>query len=99
VECCPSLGLYSEELKIPISAFAADLDDHHINTALCPGGKERMRRQMNGIASGRVDLGPLVTHHDPLYGIIEACDLFAASPRWRAQNHGETVTISWQVRG
>ncbi len=72
-----SLGVYSEDLKIPLSAFAAGLGDHRINTALCPGGKERMRRLMNVIASGRVDLGLLVTHHYPLQDIVAAYDLFA----------------------
>ena len=57
-----SLGVYSSDLTIPLSAFAAGLGDHRINTALCPGGKERMRRLMNVVESGRVDLGPLVTH-------------------------------------
>jgi threonine dehydrogenase-like Zn-dependent dehydrogenase len=47
-----SLGVYSEDLKIPL-AFAAGLGDHKINTALCPGGKERMRRLMNVMASNR----------------------------------------------
>jgi threonine dehydrogenase-like Zn-dependent dehydrogenase len=72
-----SLGVYSEDLKIPLSAFAAGLGDHRINTALCPGGKERMRRLMNVIASQRLDLGPLVTHHYQLDDIVAAYDLFA----------------------
>lgn len=71
-----SLGVYSEDLTIPLSAFAAGLGDHKINTALCPGGKERMRRLMNIIAAGRVDLDPLVTHHYALDNILEAYDLF-----------------------
>jgi alcohol dehydrogenase len=57
-----SLGVHSSDLTIPLSAFAAGLGDHRINTALCPGEKERMRRLMNVVASGRVDLGLLVTH-------------------------------------
>src|SRR5690606_282137 len=57
-----SLGVYSEELVLPLDAFAAGLGDHRINTALCPGGKERMRRLMNVVASNRLDLGVLVTH-------------------------------------
>jgi len=72
-----SLGVYSEDLKIPLSAFAAGLGDHRINTALCPGGKERMRRLMNVIAAQRLDLGPLVTHHYALDDIAAAYDLFA----------------------
>jgi threonine dehydrogenase-like Zn-dependent dehydrogenase len=72
-----SLGVYSSDLTIPMSAFAAGLGDHKINTALCPGGKERMRRLMNVVASGRIDLGVLVTHHYKLDNIVEAYDLFS----------------------
>jgi len=72
-----SLGVYSTDLHIPLSAFAAGLGDHKINTALCPGGKERMRRLMNVIAAQRVDLGVLVTHHYRLDDIVAAYDLFA----------------------
>ena len=72
-----SLGVYSSDLTIPVSAFAAGLGDHRINTALCPGGKERMRRLMNVIAANRLDLGPLVTHQRRLDEIVEAYDLFA----------------------
>ena len=72
-----SLGVYSEDLTIPLAQFAAGLGDHTIRTALCPGGKERMRRLMNVVASGRVDLGVLVTHHYKLDDIVAAYDLFA----------------------
>jgi threonine dehydrogenase-like Zn-dependent dehydrogenase len=72
-----SLGVYSSDLTIPLGAFAAGLGDHRIVTTLCPGGKERMRRLMGAIASGRVDLRPMVTHRFPLERIGEAYDLFA----------------------
>ena len=72
-----SLGVYSSDLTIPVSAFAAGLGDHRINTALCPGGKERMRRLMNVVASSRVDLGVLVTHTYKLDDIVAAYELFA----------------------
>jgi len=72
-----SLGVYSSDLTIPLSAFAAGLGDHRINTALCPGGKERMRRLMKVVESSRVDLGVLVTHHYKLDDIVAAYDLFA----------------------
>ena len=69
--------MYSSDLTVPLSAFAAGLGDHRINTALCPGGKERMRRLMNVVASSRLDLGVLVTHHYKLDDIVAAYDLFA----------------------
>ncbi|PMC16267.1 NAD(P)-dependent alcohol dehydrogenase [Oligella urethralis] len=71
-----SLGVYSEDVVIPINAFAAGLGDHTIKTALCPGGKERMRRLLNVIESGAVDLEPLVTHTRPLDDIVAAYDMF-----------------------
>src|SRR5208283_2023124 len=57
-----SLGVYSTDLTIPLGAFAAGLGDHRIVTTLCPGGKERMRRLISVIRSGRFDPRPLVTH-------------------------------------
>ncbi|PZW36917.1 threonine dehydrogenase-like Zn-dependent dehydrogenase [Humitalea rosea] len=72
-----SLGVYSTDLTIPYDAFAAGLGDHTIVTTLCPGGKERMRRLMEVIANGRLDLKPLVTHRFTLDQIVEAYDLFS----------------------
>jgi threonine dehydrogenase-like Zn-dependent dehydrogenase len=72
-----SLGVYSGDLKIPLGAFAAGLGDLKIVTTLCPGGKERMRRLMNIVSSGRADLKPLVTHRFKLDAIEAAYDLFA----------------------
>ncbi|WP_412852097.1 NAD(P)-dependent alcohol dehydrogenase [Ectothiorhodospira shaposhnikovii] len=72
-----SLGVYSSDLTIPMDAFCAGLGDHKIVTSLCPGGKERMRRLMQIIANGRLDLGPMVTHRYHLDRIVEAYDLFS----------------------
>lgn len=71
-----SLGVYSGKLQIPYEALAAGIGDHRIVTSLCPGGKERMRRLMEIVRSGRVDLTPLLTHTFPLERISEAYDLF-----------------------
>jgi threonine dehydrogenase-like Zn-dependent dehydrogenase len=72
-----SLGVYSSDLRLPLGAFAAGLGDHKIVTTLCPGGKERMRRLMDVIASERVDTRPLVTHRFKLDEIEAAYDLFS----------------------
>jgi len=72
-----SLGVYSTDLKIPLRPFAAGLADLRIVTTLCPGGKERMRRLMEVVASGRVDLKPLVTHRFKLDDIEAAYELFS----------------------
>ncbi|MDO4904748.1 MAG: NAD(P)-dependent alcohol dehydrogenase [Lautropia sp.] len=72
-----SLGVYSEDLSIPLASFSAGLGDNTIRTALCPGGKERMRRLMNVIEADRLDLSIMVTHHYELDDIADAYDLFA----------------------
>jgi len=71
-----SLGVYSGKLQVPYDAFSAGLGDNRIVTTLCPGGKERMRRLMETVKYGRVDLTPLITHHYPLDRIVEAYQLF-----------------------
>ncbi|NOT39852.1 MAG: NAD(P)-dependent alcohol dehydrogenase [Alphaproteobacteria bacterium] len=73
-----SLGVYSSDLNIPLGAFAAGLGDHTIVTTLCPGGKERMRRLMAVVESGRINLTSLVTHRFKLDQIEEAYELFAS---------------------
>jgi threonine dehydrogenase-like Zn-dependent dehydrogenase len=71
-----SLGVYSGKLQIPYEAFAAGIGDYRLVTTLCPGGKERMRRLMEVVRHGRVDLRPLLTHTFPLEKISDAYDLF-----------------------
>jgi len=71
-----SLGVYSGKLQIPYDAFSAGIGDHRIVTTLCPGGKERMRRLMEIVRRGRVDLTPLLTHTFALDEITEAYQLF-----------------------
>lgn len=73
-----SLGVYSKGLNIPLDAFDGGLGDHKIVTTLCPGGKERMRRLMNIVATGRIDTQPLVTHRFKLDQILEAYELFGS---------------------
>lgn len=71
-----SLGVYSGKLQLPYDAFAAGLGDHKIVTTLCPGGKERMRRLMSMVRSGRFDPTPLMTHSFPLTDIAKGYKLF-----------------------
>ena len=71
-----SLGVYSGKLAIPAEPFAAGLANQKIITTLCPGGKERMRRLMELVRHGRLDLVPLITHTFSLDNIVEAYKLF-----------------------
>ncbi len=72
-----SLGVYSGHLAVPLDAFAAGLGDHKIVTTLCPGGKDRMRRLMELVRYGRLDLRPLLTHRFALENITDAYKLFS----------------------
>src|SRR3984957_12973442 len=71
-----SLGVYSGKLSIPLEPFAAGLGNQKIITTLCPGGKERMRRLIELVRHGRLDLVPLITHTFSLDNIVEAYNLF-----------------------
>jgi alcohol dehydrogenase len=71
-----SLGVYGGKLEIPVEPFVYGIGDKKILTTLCPGGKERMRKLMELVRHGRIDLGKLVTHSFPLDRIEEAYELF-----------------------
>ena len=72
-----SLGMYSDNLKLPYPVIERGLGDYRIVTTLCPGGKERMRRLMEIVRHGRIDLTPLLTHRFPLERITDAYTVFA----------------------
>jgi alcohol dehydrogenase len=72
-----SLGVYSGKLVAPYEAIYAGLANQRIVTTLCPGGKERMRRLMTMVATGRIDLTPLVTHRFALDDLRNAYELFS----------------------
>ena len=72
-----SLGVYAENLRVPVDAFGAGIGDYKVVTTLCPGGKERMRRLLELVRYRRVDLTPLLTHSFPLEQIVDAYRLFS----------------------
>jgi threonine dehydrogenase-like Zn-dependent dehydrogenase len=92
-----SLGVYSQDLKIPLDAFSAGLGDNRIVTTLCPGGKERMRRLLATVEGGRVDTAQLITHHYPLDSIVDAYELFA-NQRRRAQSRHPALAAKYRGR-
>ncbi|MBO0731045.1 MAG: zinc-binding dehydrogenase, partial [Acidimicrobiaceae bacterium] len=71
-----SLGVYAGHLEIPAESYVAGIGDKQILSTLCPGGKERMRRMMELVRNGRLDLTPMITHRFKLDDIEEAYDLF-----------------------
>jgi alcohol dehydrogenase len=71
-----SLGVYGGKLELPLEAYVYGIGDKQILSTLCPGGKERMRKLMEMVRAGRLDLTPLLTHRFELSQIEEAYDLF-----------------------
>jgi threonine dehydrogenase-like Zn-dependent dehydrogenase len=49
-------------VMIPRLDWGVGMSDKTIKTGLCPGGKERMRRLLRLIETGRVDPTPMTTH-------------------------------------
>jgi threonine dehydrogenase-like Zn-dependent dehydrogenase len=73
-----SIGMYSAHLRIPMATIGCGLNDVKIVTSLCPGGKQRMRRLLRMVESGRVNLKPLLTHFFTLDEIHKAYRLSAS---------------------
>jgi threonine dehydrogenase-like Zn-dependent dehydrogenase len=73
-----SLGVYGGKLEIPVEPFVYGIGDKNILTTLCPGGKERMRRLMELVRHGRLDLGSLITHRFDLASIEDAYELVSS---------------------
>ncbi len=49
-------------MKIPRLAWGVGMSDKTIKTALCPGGKVRMKRLLRLLERGRLDPSPMTTH-------------------------------------
>ncbi|HEX6458623.1 MAG TPA: alcohol dehydrogenase catalytic domain-containing protein [Thermoleophilaceae bacterium] len=71
-----SLGVYGGKIEVPVESFVYGIGDKQILTTLCPGGKERMRKLMELVRHGKLDVTPLLTHSYGLEDIEEAYDLF-----------------------
>lgn len=72
-----SIGVYSGNVEMPVEPFIYGIGDIKVVSTLCPGGKERMRRLMEMVRTGRLNLKQLLTHHFALDNILEAYDLFS----------------------
>lgn len=72
-----SLGVYGGKVEMPVEPFIYGIGDIKVVSTLCPGGKERMRRLMEMVRTGKLNLRQLITHHFSLDRIIEAYDLFS----------------------
>lgn len=72
-----SLGVYGGKVEMPVEPFVYGIGDIRVVSTLCPGGKERMRRLMQMVKSGKINLKQLLTHSFTLDNILEAYDLFS----------------------
>ncbi len=72
-----SIGVYSHAVAMPVEPYIYGIGDIKVVSTLCPGGKERMRRLMSLVKSGRLNVRELLTHHFTLDNILEAYDLFS----------------------
>jgi len=61
---------------MPYRRLAPGLEDYRIVAALCPGGKERMRRLLELVGHGGLDMVPLQTRTFRLDQIKETHKLF-----------------------
>jgi len=62
-------------VKIPRLEWGVGMGDKTIRTGLCPGGKERMKRLLRLIETGRVDPTPMTTHRFALAEVDKAFHL------------------------
>lgn len=72
-----SLGVYADNIEMPVEPYIYGIGDIDVVSTLCPGGKERMRRLMSMIQAKKLNLKQLLTHHFLLDNIVDAYDLFS----------------------
>jgi threonine dehydrogenase-like Zn-dependent dehydrogenase len=72
-----SLGVYAHAVAMPVEPYIYGIGDIKVVSTLCPGGKERMRRLMSLVRSGRLPVRDLITHYFTLDQILDAYDLFS----------------------
>jgi threonine dehydrogenase-like Zn-dependent dehydrogenase len=71
-----SLGVYGGKIEVPVESFVYGIGDKQILSTLCPGGKERMRKLMELVRHGKLDVSKLITHSFTLDEIEDAYELF-----------------------
>ena len=62
-------------ISIPRLDWGVGMSDQTIRTSLCPGGKERMKRLLRLIDTGRIDPTPMTTHTFNFQELGHAFDL------------------------
>jgi threonine dehydrogenase-like Zn-dependent dehydrogenase len=70
-----SVGVYSAHPAVTLPTDGTFFHRRFVTT-LCPCGSDRLRRMMNVVQYGKVDLTPLFTHHMKLAEAPAAYDLF-----------------------
>jgi alcohol dehydrogenase len=70
-----SVGVYSLSPTVALPTDGTFLHRRFVTT-LCPSGADRLRRMMDVVRYGQVDLTPLFTHHMKLADTPAAYDLF-----------------------
>ncbi len=70
-----SVGVYSLQPTVALPTDGTFLHRRFVTT-LCPGGADRLRRMMEVVRYGKVDLTPLFTHHMKLAETPAGYDLF-----------------------
>jgi threonine dehydrogenase-like Zn-dependent dehydrogenase len=66
---------HGELVGIPRIAWGVGMSDKTIRTALCPGGRERMKRLLRLLEMKRVDPTPMTTHRFPFARIDRAFEM------------------------